>query len=82
MNYYVLFKDDFGDKHITEFNDYKSALDFYHKPSNVIFTCALISSDDLWSYVFTDDHEQILYNYNYANKRTTNPSTSRTQFQQ
>lgn len=48
--YYVLFTDDFGDKHFNKFEDYKDAREFYHtnKLSSVIFPYALISEDDLW----------------------------------
>lgn len=57
MTYIVLFKDDFGDKHIATFSDYRDAHHFYTTPSNVIFPFHLLNVDELWRYVTTEYHK-------------------------
>lgn len=56
MQYFVLFKDDFGDKHIARYDSYEDARRFYLMPSNVVFPYALITIEELWRYVTTNLH--------------------------
>lgn len=54
--YLVLYKDDFGEKHIATYDNYKDAYDFYRTPSNVLFPHAVITIDELWEYVNIINH--------------------------
>ena len=56
MQFFVLFKDDFGDKHITRYDNYKDAHDFYRTPSNVVFPYAILTIEELWRYATTELH--------------------------
>lgn len=56
MQFFVLFKDDFGDKHIAKYDNYKDAHDFYRTPSNVVFPYAILTIEELWRYATTDLH--------------------------
>ena len=48
--YFVLFKDDFGDKHIAQFDNRKDAYDFWRTPSNVVFPYKLLTIEEIWNY--------------------------------
>ena len=53
--YFVLFQDDFGDKHIARYDNYQAAHNFWRTPSNVVFPLAPpLSADDLWAFVTTN----------------------------
>ena len=56
MEFFVLFKDDFGDKHIAKFDNYKDAYNFWRTPSNVVFPYKILSLEEIWRYTTTSQH--------------------------
>ena len=55
--YFVLYKDDFGEKKIARFETYEDALEFYKRPSNVVFPYHLLTEQRIWDYCTSQRHE-------------------------
>ena len=53
--YFVLYKDDFGEKKIARFETYADAIEFY--TSNVVFPYYLLTEQRIWDYCTSQRHE-------------------------
>ena len=54
--YYVLYKDDFGEKRLAKFGNYADAYEFYNRPSNVIFPLHILTEQEVWDYCTSERH--------------------------
>lgn len=54
--FFVLFKDDFGDRKIAKFKTYDEAYDFFKCPSNVVFPIHLLTEAEVWDYCVSQRH--------------------------